>query len=422
MATKSQLKQYFETGKIPTQAQFGELIDSLINLPSTDITKRPNQNLFFGNGEENPYIQGIRTISKVNDSSNGVVNMWIFSTYNNNNGKLAIPMFILMRTSTKDPGLLFANNTLRYCIPNIRNIETFVQQGVDCNTSTDDDIFSTVYNWEFKVFGEGGSTFPRVAYIDGQSAWDTWYIKFRQNNPNNANGGNINSPILNQMIIDGYCFIIETSEEINFQGTETLEFLNCIIINNDITKDTISMNFSGCVFRNCHLDSGYRISGGDFNSCLLLIDGNINNASINDCNLHGGGIAYACNIRKSDVKVITLEAGTVEYSDIIYSILNDSVSVKGCKLRNCTIYGAKFSSEFIEMIGCNSSDQNAFKGSANEIKGFIFGCDFSSLAGIPGVMKGVQCCKFKSTLLSSGIIMADIFGNEDAAKGMNTGV
>lgn len=27
MATKSQLKQYFETGKIPTAAQFGELID-----------------------------------------------------------------------------------------------------------------------------------------------------------------------------------------------------------------------------------------------------------------------------------------------------------------------------------------------------------------------------------------------------------
>ena len=27
MATKAQLKQYFETGKIPTAAQFGELID-----------------------------------------------------------------------------------------------------------------------------------------------------------------------------------------------------------------------------------------------------------------------------------------------------------------------------------------------------------------------------------------------------------
>ena len=75
------------------------------------------------------------------------------------------------------------------------------------------------------------------------------------------------------------------------------------------------------------------------------------------------------------------------------------------------------------MIGCNISDKNAFKGSANEIKGFIFGCDFSNLVGIPGVMKGVQCCKFKSILLSSSVIMADLFGTKSAAtNGMNTGV
>lgn len=423
MATKAQLKEYFKSQKIPTEAQFGTLIDSLINLPSTDITERPNQNLFFGNGEENPYIQGIRTISKADNSSNGVVNMWIFSTYNNNDAKLAIPMFILMRTSTKNPGLLPANNTLCYCIPDILNIETFVQQGVDCNTSTDDDIFNTVYNWQFKPFGEGGSTFPRIAYIDGQDAWDNWYIQFREANPGNGNSGGSGSPILNEMVIDGYTFIIETSDEINFQGTETLEFLNCTIINNDTTEDAISMNFSGCVFRNCHLDSGYRISGGEFNNCSLLIDGNINNASINDCSLHGSGTSYSCNIRKSDVRVITLEAGNVEYSDIAHCILNDSVSVKGCKLHRCTIYGAKFSSEFTEMIGCSSAFNNAFKGSANEIKGFIFGCDFSGLEGIPGVMKGVQCCKFKSILLSQGIILADIFDNKNAStNGMNIGV
>ena len=424
MATKAQLKEYFKSQKIPTEAQFGTLIDSLINLPSTDITKRPNQNLFFGNGEENPYIQGIRTISKVNDSSNIVVNMWIFSTYNNNDGELAIPMFILMRTNTKNPGLLHGNNTLRYCIPDILNIETFVQQGVDCNTSTDDDIFNTVYNWQFKPFDkDGDSEFPRVAYIDGQSAWDTWYNNFKTAHPESGNSGGSGSPILNQRVIDGYTFIIETSDEINFQGTETLEFLNCTIINNDTTEDTISMNFSGCVFRNCHLDSGYRISGGDFNSCSLLIDGNINNASINDCSLHGGGTSYSCNIRKSDVRVITLEAGNIEYSDIAHCILNDSVSVKGCKLHSCTIYGAKFSSEFTEMIGCSSAFKNAFNGSANEIKGFIFGCDFSGLEGMPCVMKGVQCCKFKSILLSQGILFADIFGNKNAStNGINTGV
>lgn len=165
MATKNQLKEYFKSQKIPTEAQFGTLIDSFINLPSTNITKRPNQNLFFGDGEENPYIQGIRTISKGDNSSNNVLNMWIFSTYNNNDGELAIPMFILMRTSTKNPGLLPDNNVLRYCIPNLENIETFVQQRLDCNTSTDDDIFGAIYNWEFKSFEKPNDMTPDVINI-----------------------------------------------------------------------------------------------------------------------------------------------------------------------------------------------------------------------------------------------------------------
>lgn len=38
-------------------------------------------------------------------------------------------------------------------------------------------------------------------------------------------------------------------------------------------------------------------------------------------------------------------------------------------------------------------------------------------------MKGVNCCKLKSTLLSTGVILADMFGNKNAAtNGMNTGV
>lgn len=91
--------------------------------------------------------------------------MWIFSTYNNNDNKLAIPMFILMRTSTKNPGLLPDNNVLRYCIPSVKNIETFVQQAVDCNTSTDDDIFGVIYNWEFKSFEKPNDMTPDVINI-----------------------------------------------------------------------------------------------------------------------------------------------------------------------------------------------------------------------------------------------------------------
>lgn len=425
MATKAQLKQYFETGKIPTQAQFGELIDFVQPLISDDFGDRPNQTLRFGNDGSQPIINGLRIVHYYKNDDN-IYNYWIFTNEAGRNNRLgiSIPMFIIKRISSEEPNISLDMLNLEYAIPTREQLTNWVQQGHDCDTADAETLHSALTYFTFKPWPEGGgSKFPRVAYIDSQDAWDTWYNNFKTAHPESGNSGGSSSPILNQRVIDGYTFIIETSDEINFQGTETLEFLNCTIINNDTTEDTISMNFSGCVFRNCHLDSGYRISNGEFNNCSLLIDGNINNASINDCSLHGGGTSYSCNIRKSDVRVITLEAGNVEYSDITHCILNDSVSVKGCKLRSCTIYGAKFSSEFTEMIGCSSASKTAFNGSANEIKGFIFGCDFSGLEGIPGVMRGVQCCKFKSTLLSSGVIKVDLYGNKNTiTSGMNTGV
>lgn len=150
MATKSQLKQYFETGKIPTQAQFGELINSFINIPSLNTEDRGNQNLFFGNGEENPYIQGVRTVSKI--VSTNVITMFIFSTHNNNDNASSFPLFILNRTSARATSLNDAQATLRYCIPNKLNIDNFVMHGLDCDNSTDDEIITEVSDWEFKPF------------------------------------------------------------------------------------------------------------------------------------------------------------------------------------------------------------------------------------------------------------------------------
>ena len=150
MATKSQLKTYFETGKIPTQAQFGELINSFINIPSRNTEDRGNQNLFFGNGEENPYIQGVRTVSKI--VSTNVITMFIFSTHNNNDNASSFPLFILNRTSTRAASLNNAQATLRYCIPNKLNIDNFVMHGLDCDNSTDDEIITEVSDWEFEPF------------------------------------------------------------------------------------------------------------------------------------------------------------------------------------------------------------------------------------------------------------------------------
>lgn len=150
MATKSQLETYFEKGDIPTQAQFAELINSFINIPSQNTEDRGNQNLFFGNGEQNPYIQGVRTVSKI--VSTNVITMFIFSTHNNNNNASSFPLFILNRTSTRAASLNNAQAILRYCIPNKLNIDNFVMHGLDCDNSTDDEIITEVSGWEFKPF------------------------------------------------------------------------------------------------------------------------------------------------------------------------------------------------------------------------------------------------------------------------------
>lgn len=150
MATKSQLKQYFETGKIPTQAQFGELINSFINIPSRNTEDRGNQNLFFGNGEENPYIQGVRTVSAIVNTN--VITMFIFSTHNNNDITSSFPLFILNRISTKTASLNDEQAILKYCIPNKLNIDNFIMHGLDCDNSTDDEIIREFSDWEFKRF------------------------------------------------------------------------------------------------------------------------------------------------------------------------------------------------------------------------------------------------------------------------------
>ena len=101
----------------------------------------------------------------------------------------------------------------------------------------------------------------------------------------------------------------------------------------------------------------------------------------------------------------------------------NSANVIMCKLFRCTIESISLKSLPVILICCNSIGNNSFGKSVQNIGGFIWGCDFSSLTSIPGVMRGAQCCKFKSTLLSLGVILADIFGNKNAAtNGMNTGV
>lgn len=159
MATKSQLKQYFETGKIPTQAQFGELIDFFMPQPSDDAGQRSNQTLKFGQDDaiENPIINGLRTVHyKENDTN--IYNFWIFTNYNVNNAGIAVPLFIMFRMSDSNPGIPSSNTKFRYYIPSELEVQSWVSQGIDCDRATDEELWNALQNFQYKDWPEGGGS------------------------------------------------------------------------------------------------------------------------------------------------------------------------------------------------------------------------------------------------------------------------
>lgn len=426
MATKSQLKQYFETGKIPTQAQFGELIDFVQPFITDDVTDRPNQTLRFGEDGTKPIVNGLRIVHYY-DNDNSIFNFWLFTNASNdsNEAAIAVPVFAILRITNIAPGIPSDNDKLRYFIPEAEHITTWVQQGVDCDTAPDADIFNALQNWPFKDWPEGGgSEFPRVAYIDGQSAWNTWLTKFKVAHPEAANSGGSGSPILNQWIIDSYTFIVKTSEDINFAPDDTYEFINCSFINNDTTEDTIVMTVDNCVFRNCQIDSGYRITGGKFCECVCNFDVTANNVIFKHCNIYGDGTLENCIVRQCGVWILFISGGTYRYCNLYEVTIVGSASITGGSIFGATFTSVIIQSPWINLFNCMAISETAIKaGTTKLIKGFIYGCDFANITDTDWVMKGAQCCKFRSTVLSKGVIMADLFGNKSAAtNGMNTGV
>lgn len=159
MATKSQLKQYFETGKIPTQAQFGELIDFVQPFITDDVTDRPNQTLRFGEDGTKPITNGLRIVH-YRDDDDRIFNFWLFTNASNdgNEAGIAVPVFAILRITNTAPGIPSSNDKLQYFIPKAEHITNWVQQGVDCDTAPDADIFNALRNWPFKDWLEGGGS------------------------------------------------------------------------------------------------------------------------------------------------------------------------------------------------------------------------------------------------------------------------
>lgn len=134
MATKSQLKQYFETGKIPTQAQFGNLIDSIFN-----IIGSPDGSLNI-NGDENNIKLSIKNYRSLHGVYMSQLSVSLHLFFNNDikNGTKPVPVFIIF--STVNNLINPVNASIKYAVPNVSSLKSMTDDNLDYLTASLDVI------------------------------------------------------------------------------------------------------------------------------------------------------------------------------------------------------------------------------------------------------------------------------------------
>lgn len=134
MATKSQLKQYFETGKIPTQAQFGNLIDSIFN-----IIGSPDGSLNI-NGDENNIKLSIKNYRSLHGVYRSQLSVSLHLFFNNDikNGTKPVPVFIIFSTVNNLTNPVNAN--IKYAVPNVILLKSMTDDELDYLTASLDVI------------------------------------------------------------------------------------------------------------------------------------------------------------------------------------------------------------------------------------------------------------------------------------------
>lgn len=131
---KAALKAYFETGKIPTQAQFGDLIDSIFNIISS-----PDGSLNI-NGDENNIKLSIKNYRSLHGvyASQLSVSLHLFFNNDIKNGTKPVPVFIIFSTVNNLTNSVNAN--IKYAVPNATLLKSMTDDNLDYLTANLDVI------------------------------------------------------------------------------------------------------------------------------------------------------------------------------------------------------------------------------------------------------------------------------------------
>lgn len=131
---KAALKAYFQTGKIPTQAQFGELIDSIFNIISS-----PDGSLNI-NGDENNIKLSIKNYRSLHGLYMSQISVSLHLFFNNDikNGTKPVPVFIIFSTVNNLTNPVNAN--ISYAVPNVTLLKSMTDDKLDYLTANLDII------------------------------------------------------------------------------------------------------------------------------------------------------------------------------------------------------------------------------------------------------------------------------------------
>lgn len=173
MATKSQLKQYFETGKIPTQAQFGELIDSIFN-----IVGSPDGSLNI-NGDENNIKLSIKNYRSLHGVYMAQLSVSLHLFFNNDikNDTKPVPVFIIF--STVNNLTNSANANVKYAVPNVTLLKSMTDDNLDYLTASLDVIirrFAALHITYYDLVPKEEVKKPSIVTIMYTDINDTRYI------------------------------------------------------------------------------------------------------------------------------------------------------------------------------------------------------------------------------------------------------
>lgn len=177
---KAALKAYFQTGKIPTQSNFADLIDSVMNIPDGG----EDSTLVLGDGDKNgaPYVNGYRFVNNRDSNTYLIISCWDNDLSDN------VPV-LLFYFPTDSPST--NSDTITYHVLTSAEVgDLYSELGGTFNEASDDKVVSAInylaLDW-FKIFNRYNNNPPAPRVIhNGVSTYfvypckqnNEWYVGY----------------------------------------------------------------------------------------------------------------------------------------------------------------------------------------------------------------------------------------------------